>query len=809
MDGTATETATTGASPQAKDTAKSVTDLVVPVTGLHCASCVARVKKALDTVDGITEADVNLGTETVHVAMDPIGADLRSVIAAIENAGYAARPATLDVRVFGMHCASCVGRVTTLLESRPEVLSADVNLGAGLARISGFFGTDGAQNVLKGLADGGYDGQIIDLAEPGGAETADEAAADRRFAIGACLLASPFLLHMAGMLFGAGDFLSPLAHFILAAPLQLIAWTRFGPSAWRAARAGVGNMDLLVVLGTTAAFGLSLWSFSQPAGGPLYFEASAMVTAFVLLGRWLESNAKHRTGAAVRKLMGLRPAMARIETASGEREIPVAELRVDDVLVIRPGESVAADGEIVSGQSSLDESLMTGESLPVARAPGEAVIGGAVNGEGLLKVKVTRVGVESVLGRIIARVLSAQASTPPVQRYVDRIAAVFVPIVVVIAVLTIIGWIAVGAPVEVAVINAVSVLVIACPCAMGLATPATVLVGVGVAAERGILVKDASAFEKAKALDEIVFDKTGTLTEGKMTVAETSVAAGADLNEEGLIRLAASAQQGSEHPIAQALRRDASERGLALDKLETFTAIPGKGLRAKVMARDVLMGTSALMAEEGLTLPDVAFREDAGTFAWIADVSEEGRVLGALRFADVVRQESRQAVGTLASMAIAPVLLSGDRQAEADRVAAELGIGEVLAGVLPDGKADVINTRQKTGKTVAMVGDGVNDAAALAEADLGIAMGGGTDVAIEAADVALLRSSPLLIADMIRLSKAVLGKIHQNLFWAFAYNVAAIPLAVLGYLSPVVAGLAMALSSVSVVTNALMLRRWT
>ena len=615
--------------------------------------------------------------------------------------------------------------------------------------------------------------------------------------------------------------------------MQFVIGARFYVAGWKALRAGIGNMDLLVALGTSAAYGYSLF---LAAGGAhyTYFDAAAVVITLVLFGRWLEARTRRATGAAIRALLALRPETARVERDGGEVVLPVAAVAEGDVVVVRPGERFPTDGRVLSGHSQADESLLTGESLPIEKHPADRVTGGAINGSGLLRVQTTAVGEDSTLARIIALVEGAQSRKAPVQRLVDRVATVFVPVVLGCAAAAWLGWWLIGGSFAAGVLAGVSVLVIACPCALGLATPAALMAGTGAAARAGILIRDAEALEQARAVDTVVLDKTGTLTEGRPEVTEVLAPSSwpglsqpcsphpdahvakpdYDWDDKDaaahLLALTAAAQAGSEHPLARAILARAA--GLTLPPLTDFESLPGRGLAATVGGQPIIIGNRALMRQHGVTIAmeaDAAALESQGrTVMFVAEPAPRPRFLGAIAVMDPVRRTAPAAVARLHAMGIRTVLLTGDNKATAAAVAAGLGIRDVRAEVLPDGKAAEIARLQREGHHVAMVGDGVNDAPALAQADLGIAMGGGSDVAVQAAGITLMRGDPSLIADAIAISRATRRKIRQNLFWAFAYNVIGIPLAGLGLLSPVIAGAAMAFSSVSVVANALLLRRW-
>jgi Cu+-exporting ATPase len=568
-------------------------------------------------------------------------------------------------------------------------------------------------------------------------------------------------------------------------------------------------MDLLVARGTSAAYFFSLWLLTQPHAHHFYFEAAAVVIALVLLGKWLETRAKRSTTLAIRSLMALRPENARVERNGVEIEVPVSAVSVGDIIVMRPGERAPVDGRIIEGQSALDESLITGESLPVEKHLGDKIIGGSINGSGLLRVETIAVGAQSALARIIALVESAQAKKAPVQKLVDRVSAVFVPIVLVVAAITLVGWSLAG-DFAGGLIAAVSVMVIACPCALGLATPTAFMVGTGAAARAGILIRDAEALEHGRNVDTVILDKTGTLTEGKPTV--TDIIALAPTGEDELLRLAAAAQQGSEHPLAHAILTRYQET-IPLPRVEQFQSHTGRGLTARVDGHPLAIGNRRLMGEHTIDATALEARaaelETQGrTVMWIGERTNPPRLLGVIGVADPIKPHAAQAVKRLLEAGITPYLITGDNERTAAYVARLVGVERVFAGVLPEGKAAAVEGLRKEGRRVAMVGDGVNDAPALAAADVGIAMGAGADVAMNTAGVTLMRSDPLLIADAIDISRATYAKIRQGLFWAFVYNVVGMPVAAFGLLDPVYAGAAMAMSSFSVVANALLLRRW-
>ena len=683
----------------------------------------------------------------------------------------------VTLRIEGMTCASCVARIEKALQRVAGVDRVLVNLATEEARIEGAADTAA---LVGAVEDAGYEAAPKEAAPPREIETSRREALTLGIAVA---LSLPLVFHMVGL------GLPGWVQLALATPVQFWAGARFYRAGWKAA-----NMDRLVALGTTAAYGLSLYELLAGHGGHLYFEAAAVVITLVLLGRWLEARAKRGTTEALRALRALRPETARIERASGETEVAVETLEVGDVVVVRPGERIAADGTVLDGTSHVDESLITGESVPVVKRPGDKVIGGSVNGEGRLRVRATALGAQSTLARIIDLVETAQASKPPVQRLADRISAVFVPIVLLVAAATLAGWLVFGAGPEAAIIAAVSVLVIACPCALGLATPTAVMAASGAAARSGILVQDAAALEQARAVTMVVFDKTGTLTEGYPAVTATSLG-------DADFALVAAAQQGSEHPLGKAILAAAKARGLALAPVGDYRAVPGSGLEASVCGRHLLVGSRQFIAEAGFA------PEGSGT-VHAAQTAPERRYLGAVMLADTLRPSAQEAVRALQQSGIRTFILTGDTEEAARRVAAEAAIDGVRAGLKPAEKAEAIEALRRKGQVVAMVGDGINDAPALAAADLAIAMGSGTDVAIGSAGIVLMRADPRLVPATIALSRSAVRRIRENLFWAFGYNVVGIPLAALGLLSPVVAGAAMAFSSVSVVLNSLRLRRW-
>lgn len=720
----------------------------------------------------------------------------------------ATAPATalsdVTLQVSGMTCASCVRRVEKALQAVPGVQAASVNLATEKASVQAL--PNVPADALKAALDkAGYPATVVEATAPPPPEA--PRGADAWPVIVGGVLTLPLVLPMVTGLFGTMLMLPGWLQLLLATPVQFVLGARFYRAGWHALRAGSGNMDLLVALGTTAAYGLSVFlMWRHPGHAHLYFEGSAAVITLVLLGKYLEQRAKRQTTDAIRALNALRPSTARVLRGEQAVEVPVAEVRVGDVVSVRPGDRIPVDGEVLTGRSHVDESLLTGESLPVAKAVGDRVTGGAINAEGALTVRTTAIGAETALARIIRMVESAQAAKAPIQRIVDRVSAVFVPVVLVAAAFTFLGWWLHNGDAEAALVNAVSVLVIACPCALGLATPTTLMAGTGVAARQGILIKDAEALELAHGVTVVAFDKTGTLTVGQPTLTDVVPASGQSRDE--LLALAAALQRSSSHPLAQAVLSAA--QGLTPLSADQPQALPGRGVEAVVQGRRLALGSARLAQERGAAggplAAEAARLEAAGqTVSWLL---ADGAALGLLAFGDRIKDTAAAAVAQLQSRGIRTVMLTGDSRGAAAGVAQALGITEVHAEVLPGDKAVAVQRLREGGAVVAFVGDGINDAPALAAASVGFAMAGGADVASEAAGVTLMRGDPRLVADALDVSRRTYAKIRQGLFWAFAYNVVGIPLAAFGLLNPVIAGAAMAFSSVSVVGNALTLKRW-
>jgi Cu+-exporting ATPase len=788
---------------------------------MTCASCVGRVERALRSIPGIVDASVNLATESASILPGPalVPATLAPTVRdAVLKAGYEVEETTTQLGIEGMTCASCVGRVEKALRKVPGVLAAEVNLATETAQVRFIAGTTGPQQLVAAVAEAGYAARLPAVPDAGGSVASGPRRAGGTAASWwpialAAALTLPMFVPMVGTLFGTHWMLNGWVQFVLASIVQFWLGARFYIAGFKAVRAGTGNMDLLVALGTSAAYGLSVYELvrNRGQGMPhLYFEASAAIITLVLLGKWLEARAKHQTTEAIRALNALRPETARVVQGDAVAEVPIGQVRIGDVVVVRPGERMPVDGAILEGESHLDESMITGESLPVSRHVGDTVTGGSVNGEGLLRVRTTAVGAESVLARIVRLVESAQAKKAPIQRLVDRVSAVFVPVVLGLALLTLLGWGVLGGDWHQGILNAVAVLVIACPCALGLATPTAIMAGTGVAARHGILIKDAEALEVAHAVQVVAFDKTGTLTQGR---PELVAAIPIGLDEAALLRAAAALQQSSEHPLAQAVLVAAKAQAVSIPAASDLKAVAGKGMSALIEGRELRLGSTRYMQELGVTLDALEsdaqrLQTEGRTVSWLADVSAAPRLIGLLAFGDTLKASARKAIADLHALGVKTILVTGDNAGSAAMAARELGIDEVRAEVLPQHKADIVAELRRGLAVVAMVGDGINDAPALAAADVGIAMSTGTDVAMHAAGVTLMRGDPSLVADAIDISRRTYAKIRQNLFWAFVYNIVGIPLAAFGLLNPVIAGAAMALSSVSVVSNALLLRRW-
>jgi P-type Cu+ transporter len=809
----------------------------IPVTGMSCASCVRRVERALSKQEGVTEASVNFAAEKASVTYEPTTTSPDELIWAIQDVGYGADVRKMTFGVTGMTCASCVGRVEQALKKVPGVLEASVNLTNEKATVEYFASEVELRDLEKAVEDAGYgvvreESSTEDTRE----REYDKLRADFLLAAG---LTALILVGSLPMMFG---FMLPvplrwlnIGLLLLATPVQFWAGWRFYRGAWGALKHGQANMNTLVVMGTTAAYLYSVVATLAPglfAAGraDVYFDTSALIISLILLGRLLEARAKGRTNEAIKKLAGLQAKIARVLRDGEEVDVPVEDVDVGEVVVVRPGEKVPVDGRVISGESAVDESMITGESIPVTKRAGDEIIGATMNTSGSFRFTATKVGEETALHQIMRMVEEAQGSKAPIQRLADRISAVFVPAVIGVAAVTFLIWFLFGPEpaLTFALLNTVAVLIIACPCAMGLATPTSIMVGTGKGAESGILIKGGEALEGAHKLETVVLDKTGTLTRG--LPALTDLVVGAGIDEVELLRFVASAERASEHPLGEAIVRGAKKRGLSLGEAEGFEAVSGGGVRARVEGREVLVGSHRFLSESGVSedglLPkgeELAREGKTPVF-----VAVDGEPAGLVGVADVVREESWEAIERLHSLGLEVAMLTGDNRRTAEAIARQLGVDRVVAEVRPEDKANEIRGLQAEGKKVGMVGDGINDAPALAQADVGIAIGTGTDVAMEAADLTLISGDVRGVARAINLSKATVRNIKQNLFWAFAYNVALIPVAAgvlyplfsdgsvpeilrpvlgeYGFLNPVLAAAAMALSSVTVVSNALRLR---
>ena len=783
----------------------------LPVTGMSCAACAVRLEKVLNRLPGVS-AQVNFATGKARLSAGPEAADGDAVLAAIRKAGFDVAPQVLELGIGGMSCAACAARIEKVVRRLPGV-EGSVNFAAETARVHYTPGLADPAAIVAAIAKAGFTATPIagrDREAERARKDAEFRAELRLFWISA-LLSLPFLAQMAGML-GAGfgghhdDWLPRWLQCLLATPVQFWIGRRFYKGAWSSLLGGGANMDVLVALGTSVAYFFSL--FVVLAGRHdlhVYFEASASIITLVLLGKLLEARARARTSVAIEALLRLQPPTAWIERDGQLVELPVAQVVAGMTFVLRPGDAVPVDGEVLAGTSSADEAMLTGESVPVPKAPGDKVFAATVNGDGVLHCRASGVGADTLLAGIVRLVEQAQGGKPAVQRLADRIAAVFVPTVVAIALATFGLWWWLGGELAPALVNGVAVLVIACPCALGLATPTAVMVGTGQGARAGILVKNAEALELAEKIKVLVVDKTGTLTEGRPSLIDLRCADGVARGE--VLQLAASLEQSSHHPLARAVLDAARAEGVAPLAAASAQAVGGKGVTGQVDGRAVQLGSPEFIAAQGVAMPPALLEPLLAAALTPVAVAADGRLLGVMGLADPLRAGARAAVARLQALGLRVVMLTGDHPAAAARIAAEAGISEFRAQVLPGDKAAAVEALRAEGR-VGMVGDGINDAPALAAADVSFAIGAGSEVAIEAADLTLVRSDLNGVADAISLSRATLGKIRQNLFFAFIYNIIGIPAAALGLLNPVIAGAAMAMSSVSVVSNSLLLRRW-
>jgi P-type Cu+ transporter len=815
------------------------TTIELPVTGMTCASCVARVERAIGKSEGVDKANVNLATEKATVTFDPGEVSTGDLVAVIEGAGYGVVTAQETIPIIGMTCASCVSRVEKALRNPPGVLKADVNLATEKATVTYIPGQASYRDLVEAVRGSGYD--VVEPA-PGTGEESVEAAADAEDAARAAayrkLKQKVTVGFVLSIIIFAGTmqmdwltFLPAWMHngyllWALASVVQFWVGWQFYTTAWSALKHGTTTMNTLVAMGSSAAYIYSVIGVLFPSlfehqgmSVPMYFDSAAFIITLILTGRLLEARAKGQTGAAIKALIGLQPKTARVIRGGSETDVPVAQVLVGDVVVVRPGERVPVDGVVEEGSSPVDESMLTGEPIPVGKHPGDEVIGATMNTTGSFTFRATKVGSETALAQIVRLVEQAQGSKPPIARLADVIAAWFVPAVIVIATVTLVVWLVFGPSpaINYALLNFVAVLVIACPCALGLATPTAIMVGTGKGAENGVLIRDGAALETAHKLDVVVLDKTGTITEGKPRVTDvvlfgsgdgSDAGRGGHLDNAGLLRLVAGAERGSEHPLAMAILAAAAERGIEPPPATGFEAVPGHGIRAEVDGHSVVAGNERLAGHAGERAAKLA-----GQGKTVVTVVVDDEPVGAIAIADTVKPSSAAAVSRLKQLGLEVVMLTGDQAATARAIAAQVGVERVVAEVLPEQKAAEISRLQQDGHRVAMVGDGINDAPALAQADVGIAIGTGTDVAMEASDVTLMSGDVGGVATAVQLSRATIRTVKQNLFWAFAYNVALIPLAAGVFyppfgilLNPIYAAAAMGLSSVTVVSNSLRLR---
>lgn len=719
---------------------------------------------------------------------------------------------SLDIK--GMTCASCVNRIEKSLKKNDGVIDASVNLATEKASVSFDDKSLDPTKLINIISAAGYEASLpVKVKDP--SIQSDFLKKEIKLIILSVILSLPLAVPMLLEPFGIMLMLPPLIQWLLATPVQFYIGRRFYISGWKAIKARTGNMELLVAIGTSAAYGLSIYMIFKNLGHQdhqmphLYFESSAIIITLVLFGKFMESRAKQQTTAAIQALQSLQPATARIVKDGIETEIKIETLRLKDQVLVKPGERIPVDGTIVHGSSQIDESLITGESHAIEKNEKDSVVGGSINGDGLLTVEVTALGSETMLARIIRLVEDAQAVKAPIQRLVDKVSAIFVPAVILISIFTIIVTGLMTGNWEMAIINGVAVIVIACPCALGLATPTSIMVGTGVAAKAGILIKDAEALEIAHSVTMVAFDKTGTLTEGKPSIARIL---SLKHSEDEVLSILASIQAGSEHPLAHAITAEAQRRKLSVKKGTSTRALKGRGVESLIDGEKYLIGSKKLLSELGVTDTDylsaASDSEKNGETVSFLINQTTGTIMGLVTFTDTIKENSKATIDKLHELGIKTMMLSGDNQGSADKVGKILGIDAIRAEVLPQDKSSIIQGLKAQGEKVAMVGDGINDAPALAAAHVGIAMSTGTDVAMHSSSITLMRGNPLLIPDAISISRRTYAKIKQNLFWAFIYNIIGIPLAAAGYLSPVVAGAAMAFSSFSVVINSLLLKRW-
>ena len=801
----------------AEERNSSVDAVLLKIGGMSCAACASRIERGLTKLQGVEKAVVNLATEKAAVTYDRSQLSLGEIVHKIEDLGFQVIKEKVDLTITGMTCAACSGRVERSLNKLPGIASAVVNLAVEKATVAYYPSVISVSDIkakIESLGFGAHEGTDTAAVDQEKKEREAEVSRQRLRLFVAAGFSLPLLLgmvmHMLGVMGKATEILmNPYLQLVLATPVQFIAGWQFYRGAYLVLKNGSANMDVLVVLGTSAAYFYSIANVlrHQP---DLYFETSAILITLIIVGKLLEATAKGRTSEAIKALMGLQAKTARVFRDNQEIDIPFEAVLVGDVVVVRPGEKVPVDGVIVEGTSTVDESMLTGESLPVDKKVGEQVVGATINKLGTFKFKATKVGKDTALAQIVRIVEEAQGSKAPIQRFADVVSGYFVPTVVGLSLVTFAVWFFILDPGNFsrALVNFTAVLVIACPCALGLATPTSIMVGTGKGAENGILIKGAEHLEHAHKLTTIVLDKTGTITKGEPEV--TNIVSLDGLTEAELVRLASSAEKNSEHPLAQAIVTYGKKQGVPMAEAEAFTAIPGHGVAVTMEGKQILIGTRKLMQENNI--------EFAAAIAQIEQWELQGKTVmlfalenklsGLFAVADTVKESSVQAISELQKMGIEVWMMTGDNTRTAQAIAQTVGIENIMAEVLPEHKAEKVEALKKAGKIVAIVGDGINDAPALATADVGFAIGTGTDVAIEAADITLIRGELTGIVAAIRLSKATMRNIKQNLFWALVYNSLGIPIAAAGFLSPVLAGAAMAFSSVSVVSNALRLKQF-